>query len=122
MRIEVVVASKSDGPFERALRALEKTWPHVRQDVQHTFDQLARDKAPVPLGTRIVLLMGVRPLAIKARVASSDMKRGKSGGFRVLLYQVGKDQWRAFFIYAKSEQEDVRVAARPQQHLRGLRS
>ncbi len=46
----------------------------------------------------------------KLRIASSDMQRGKSGGFR-LLYKLITDEKTVYavllFIYAKTDQDDV---------------
>lgn len=54
-------------------------------------------------------------LVQKLRVASRDMQRGKSGGFRLLYLpqpakETGSDLVYLLFLYAKSDQEDVSLA------------
>ena len=44
----------------------------------------------------------------KVRVASSDQKRGKSGGFRVVYYAITKDEEiNLIFIFPKASQENL---------------
>ncbi|RLC89948.1 MAG: type II toxin-antitoxin system RelE/ParE family toxin [Chloroflexi bacterium] len=87
--------------FKRSLKRLTRRFPRVRQDVSAAIEEILR----VPsLGIVIPGSGGVR----KLRVRSTDLERGKSGGFR-LLYIVLPDRELIcpLLIYAKSDWEDV---------------
>jgi len=89
------------GSFKRSLKSLTRRFPHVRADVTAAIDEVLC--LPM-LGVVIPGSGGVR----KLRIRSTDLKRGKSGGFR-LLYIVLSDRELIcpLLIYAKSDQEDV---------------
>jgi len=87
--------------FKRSLKRLTRRFPGVRQDVIAAIEEVLR----IPmLGAVIPGSAGIR----KLRIRSSDLKRGKSGGFR-LLYIVLSDRELIcpLLIYAKSDQADV---------------
>ena len=87
--------------FKRSLKRLVRRFPRARADVIAAIDDILR--FPM-LGVVIPGSSGVR----KLRVRSRDLKRGKSGGFR-LLYIVLSDRKLIcpLLIYAKSNQADV---------------
>ncbi len=87
--------------FKQSLKLLTRRFPHVREDVCAAIDEILR--YPM-LGVVIPGTGGVR----KLRVRSTDLKRGKSGGFR-LLYIVLSDRELIcpLLIYAKSDRKDV---------------
>lgn len=90
--------------FEDALARLRKKYPRIDQDIQAALRE-------GPKG-RIDALPGFAHKVWKYRVASRDMRRGKSGGFRVILYmdpltQVEPKPIHLLTIYAKSERADV---------------
>ena len=66
--------------FKRAIRALSKKYHHIRSDTQVVIEQL---EAGEFIGDQI---RGTRHVVFKARVRNSDIKRGKSAGYR-LIYQ-----------------------------------
>ena len=85
--------------FEDAIKRLEKKYPHVRADIQAAASKRADIRA----------IPGFQNKLFKLRVASSDMKRGKSGGFRVIAY-VDPERLHQFYLitaYAKTEREDI---------------
>jgi mRNA-degrading endonuclease RelE of RelBE toxin-antitoxin system len=87
--------------FKRSLKQLTRRFPHIRADISAAIEELLR--LPM-LGAVIPDGGGVR----KLRVRSANLKRGKSGGLR-LLYIVLSDRELIcpLLIYAKSDQEDV---------------
>lgn len=87
--------------FKRSFKPLTRRFPHARADVIAAIEEICR--LPT-LGVAIPGSGGVR----KLRVRSTDLQRGKSGGFR-LLYIVLSDRELIcpLLIYAKSDQEDV---------------
>ena len=85
--------------FEDAVKHLEKKYPHVRADIQTAASKRADIRA----------IPGFHNNLFKLRVASSDMKRGKSGGFRLIAY-VAPEHAQQFYLitaYAKVEREDI---------------
>jgi mRNA-degrading endonuclease RelE of RelBE toxin-antitoxin system len=67
--------------FPRILKELRKKYRRIDADVDDFADILERGETP---GDR---LQGTDDYIVyKARIASRDMQRGKSGGFRALYY------------------------------------
>lgn len=87
--------------FKRSLKQLSKKYPHVKNDVKVALQALT--DAPT-LGVLIPGGAGTR----KLRVRSTDLQRGKSGGFR-LIYTLDYEAERLYplLVYAKTEQSGV---------------
>lgn len=90
--------------FERAVKQLKKRFRSLHHDVEKALGEIELNPS---VGTVIPNDYLVR----KLRVASRDMQRGKSGGFR-LLYRLSAesaDNYTVYllFLYAKSDQENV---------------
>ena len=89
--------------FAQSLKQLRKKYRHVADDIKPLIVQLEQGKTP---GDQV---MGVRSTVFKTRVASSDVKRGKSGGYRVIYYLRTKESVFLVEIYTKGEQSDIRA-------------
>ncbi|MEK0184887.1 type II toxin-antitoxin system RelE/ParE family toxin, partial [Microcoleus anatoxicus PTRS2] len=63
--------------FKRNLRALSKKYRHIRSDVQPIVEQLQVGELP---GNRIP---GINDIVFKVRVKNTDIKKGKSAGYRL---------------------------------------
>jgi mRNA-degrading endonuclease RelE of RelBE toxin-antitoxin system len=87
--------------FARDLRRLEKKYRHVGDDSVEIVDRLAVGETP---GDQVP---GTGYTVFKVRLASSDMQRGKSGGFRVIYYLQLADRVVLLTIYAKARQENI---------------
>jgi mRNA-degrading endonuclease RelE of RelBE toxin-antitoxin system len=96
-RWEVVTADE----FVRQIHRLEKKYRRVRQDIRPLSDQLKDGETP---GDQVP---GTGYTVFKVRLASSDMQRGKSGGFRVIYYLQLADRVVLLTIYAKARQENI---------------
>ena len=90
--------------FEKKLKQLSKKYPHIGLDIGSLVDSL---ESGTLCGDRI---SGLSAVVYKVRIPSSDQKKGKSGGFRVLYY-VKTSLEHVYFltIYAKAYQEDIRT-------------
>ena len=94
--------------FERAVKRLKKRYHRITDDLSKSLEAIEENPA---VGTVIPDDCLVR----KLRIASKDMRRGKSGGFR-LLYKLSAEERKddvivyLLFIYAKSDQPDVTPA------------
>ncbi|MBI3913319.1 MAG: type II toxin-antitoxin system RelE/ParE family toxin [Chloroflexi bacterium] len=97
MSYEIVLPSS----FLESIRRLKKKYPHANADAQVALNVILQNPF---LGVVIPGGHGVR----KLRVRSSDLQRGKSGGFR-LIYLLEGEQERIYplLMYAKTEQADV---------------
>jgi mRNA-degrading endonuclease RelE of RelBE toxin-antitoxin system len=89
--------------FKRNLRALSKKYRHIRSDVQPIVEQLQAGELP---GNRIP---GINDIVFKVRVKNSDIKKGKSAGYRLIYYVQMPTEIFLMSIYAKSEQVDISV-------------
>jgi hypothetical protein len=98
VKVGVVRPAKPNGPFERSLRGLGRAYPNAGADVGRGLaDLVGRD---IPQPPNLALVPGIGRTILKVRVASSDMQRGRSGGFRVLLVHRGEDAWTPILAYA----------------------
>lgn len=95
--IQVEFADK----FKRNLRALAKKYRSIRKDIQPIITQLEVGELP---GDRIA---GIDYTILKLRVKNSDIKKGKSGGYRVIYYVKTTTNIILITIYSKSEREDI---------------
>ena len=101
MNYEVVLT----GPFKTQIRRLKKKYPRVAEDIRPLLAQL---EAGTLVGDAIP---GLEGQVYKVRAASSDMRRGKSGGFRVIYYHAAEEKTiYLLIIYVKVEQENIQVA------------
>lgn len=83
--------------FKKQLKKLKKKYPHVKDDLLDVID-FFDPKKEVSIGQSIY----------KIRIPSSDIKRGKSSGFRCYLYlYFKKDLLLPLCIYPKSETESI---------------
>ncbi|MEK0180482.1 type II toxin-antitoxin system RelE/ParE family toxin [Microcoleus anatoxicus] len=87
--------------FKRNLRALSKKYRHIRSDVQPIVEQLQAGEVP---GNRIP---GINDIVFKVRVKNTDIKKGKSAGYRLIYYVRMPTAIFLISIYAKSEQVDI---------------
>ena len=89
--------------FERSIKRLKKRFPKITKDIAKAFEEI---EANPEIGVIIPDDFNIR----KLRLASTDMKRGKSGGYR-LLYKLLDDEENIsatiLFIYAKTDQSDI---------------
>ncbi len=87
--------------FKRSLKRLTKKYPHAKDDLKEALRTLMEIPA---LGVLIPGGSGTR----KLRVRSTDLQRGKSGGFR-LIYALDYETVQIYplLVYAKTEQSDV---------------
>ncbi len=87
--------------FKHNLRALSKKYRHIRSDVQPIVEQLQAGELP---GNRIP---GINDIVFKVRVKNTDLKKGKSAGYRLIYYVQMPTAIFLMSIYAKSEQVDI---------------
>jgi len=80
---------------------LEKRFPSVKKDVGLAVEVLLENPE---IGVLIPDGSGVR----KLRVKNSDMKKGKSGGYRMLyLFDKISEHICILMLYAKSDRENI---------------
>ncbi|MDZ7959887.1 MAG: type II toxin-antitoxin system RelE/ParE family toxin [Aulosira sp. DedQUE10] len=89
--------------FQRKLRTLSKKYRQIQRDLEEILEQL---QARNFLGDR---LSGVGYEIFKARVKNSDIKKGKSAGYRLIYWIHSANTIVLLDIYSKSEQEDIEV-------------
>ena len=87
--------------FLRFLKALAKKYRNVRMDFQPIIEQLQRGESP---GDRIP---GTGYAVYKVRVRNSDVRRGKSGGYRVIYWHRESGEVILLAIYSKTERVDI---------------
>ena len=93
---------KATPQFKRDLRALSKKYRHIRSDVQSIIERLQAGELP---GDRIP---GTGSQEIfKVRVKNSDIKKGKSAGYRVIYYFQASTTRILITIYSKSETGNI---------------
>jgi mRNA-degrading endonuclease RelE of RelBE toxin-antitoxin system len=93
--------------FERRVKQLKKRYRRIADDLTQALESIEENPSIGPVIPDDYLVQ-------KLRVASRDMQRGKSGGFR-LLYKLSSEEGDditvyLLFIYAKSDQPDVTTA------------
>ena len=90
--------------FVRFLKYLAKKYRHVQADLQTLIDQLERGEIP---GDQV---KGTKHAVYKVRLKSTDIPKGKSGGYRVIYYLRTATRVVLLAMYAKTEQADVPAA------------
>lgn len=90
--------------FKRNLRDLSKKYRFIRSDVQQVIERL---QAGELAGDRIP---GIGYEVFKVRVKNSDIKKGKSAGYRLIYYLQTTTAIILISIYSKSEQSDISAA------------
>ena len=87
--------------FKRNVRALSKKYRHIRSDVDPLIVDLQSGQFP---GDQVT---GTGYTIFKVRVPNRDVRKGKSGGYRLIYYLQTKADIILITIYSKTEQADV---------------
>lgn len=87
--------------FKKDLSKLAKRFRSIRQDLDPLINQLQAGKTPGDL------ISGVKYQVFKVRLINSNIKKGKSSGYRVLYYVKTETNIILATIYAKSDQSDI---------------
>lgn len=83
--------------FKKQLKKLKKKYPNVKDDLLDMIEKFDAQKE-ISIGQSIY----------KIRIPSSDMSKGKSGGFRSYLYlYIKSNLLLPLCIYPKSETESI---------------
>jgi len=83
--------------FIRQLRRLSKRYPHLEEAIRACLNSFRPDQHP-SLGNHLY----------KIRLRSNDIPRGKSKGFRMIVFVVEIDRFCVpVCIYFKGDQQDV---------------
>jgi len=91
-------------PFGRKLKKLKKKYPNIKNDLNELLSGLeAGNESGVPIP-------GLFNKVFKIRAASSDMKRGKSGGYRLIFYAQDENcEIYLLTVYAKTKNQNIPV-------------
>ncbi len=88
--------------FQKSIKALKKKYPHVKDDLLGQIKTLEEDPSggdPIP---------GWNKEVWKVRVASSDGKKGKRGGYRLIYFwKAGEMKIYLLVIYFKGEKAEI---------------
>jgi mRNA-degrading endonuclease RelE of RelBE toxin-antitoxin system len=87
--------------FKRNLRALSKKYRHIRYDIEPLIIDIQNGQLP---GNQV---MGTGYTIFKVRVPNRDIRKGKSGGYRLIYYLQTKTDIILITIYSKTEQADI---------------
>ncbi|MDC0832821.1 type II toxin-antitoxin system RelE/ParE family toxin [Geitlerinema sp. CS-897] len=87
--------------FKRNIRTLVKRYRNIRQDVEPLLDRL---QAGEILGDRV---SGTGYEIYKVRLKNSDVRKGKSGGYRLIYYVKLPTAIVLVTIYSKSDRSDI---------------
>lgn len=91
--------------FDKDIERLKKKYPHLEEDIKKFQENFSKE-----FYLNSDAIPGFERQLWKARIASTDMKRGKSGGFRLIFYYnqtKGADKVQLLNIYPKSERGDL---------------
>ena len=90
--------------FEKQVKKLAKKYPHIKDDLEAFKNDFIAGKIQ---GDRIP---GLKREIYKARWRSTDMRRGKRGGYRIIYHlQPENNVVILLIIYAKVTREDISV-------------
>jgi len=92
-------------PFDKAVKRLTKKYRHIKQDLQVLVGTLSAN----PLAG--VAIPGFAHQVWKIRLASSDIRAGKRGGYRV-IYAISREARTCYLMYIYSKPEKADVSAR----------
>jgi len=88
--------------FQKSIKGLKKKYPHVKDDLLGQVKALEEDPSagdPIP---------GWNKEVWKVRVASSDVKKGKRGGYRLIYFwKAGEMKVYLLVAYFKGEKEEI---------------
>jgi mRNA-degrading endonuclease RelE of RelBE toxin-antitoxin system len=98
------IAVRFTPEFKRNLRALSKKYRHTRSDVEPAIEQI---EAGDFVGDQVP---GTGHTIFKARVRNSDIRKGKSAGYRLIYYLETAADAVLVTVYSKSEQSDISSA------------
>ena len=87
--------------FKRNVRTLSKKYRHIQEDVAPLIVELQNGGLP---GDQV---KGTGYTIFKVRVPNRDVRKGKSGGYRLIYYLQTKANIILITIYSKSEQSDI---------------
>jgi mRNA-degrading endonuclease RelE of RelBE toxin-antitoxin system len=88
--------------LKREARNLKKRYRNIESDLQTLVEQLQNGDLP---GDRIPGFADY--VVYKIRVKNSDIRKGKSGGYRVIYQSLTPTVVVLLYLYAKSDQDDV---------------
>lgn len=91
--------------FKRNLRSLAKKYRHIRSDIQPIIEQIQRSDF---IGDQIPKT-GEYTL-FKVRVKNSDLRKGKSAGYRLIYCVPSEIKIILITIYSKTEQSNISPA------------
>ncbi|MEA1919640.1 MAG: type II toxin-antitoxin system RelE/ParE family toxin [Campylobacterota bacterium] len=84
--------------FLAETKKLFKKYRSIKQDLKKAINEIEVDKnIGTPLGNNLY----------KKRVPNSSIPTGKSGGFRIIIYQQVKDKIVLISIYSKTQKETL---------------
>ncbi len=88
--------------FQKSIKALKKKYPHMKDDLLVQIKALEEDPSagdPIP---------GWNKEVWKVRVASSDVKKGKRGGYRLIYFwKAGEMKIYLLVVYFKGEKAEI---------------
>ena len=90
--------------FDRQYKKLLRQYPSLNEDMCVLIERLEQG-----LFSSDVAIPGFTQQVFKARVASRDQSRGKSGGFRVVYFTVTGRSVFLLTVYTKARQENIDV-------------
>ena len=91
--------------YQRNLKKLAKKYRNIRSDTQPLLTELQKGNR---LGDRVTGF-GLDVYIYKVRVKNSNLKKGKSAGYRVIYLLESETSILLLTIYSKSEREDITV-------------
>jgi mRNA-degrading endonuclease RelE of RelBE toxin-antitoxin system len=98
--IPLVKVDRSD-KFSKDIKKLRKRHDSIEKDIQPLIEQLEAGEIP---GDRIA--ENKYPV-YKVRVRNSDIRRGKSSGYRVIYYTITLESILLTTIYSKSDMRNI---------------
>ena len=88
--------------FQKSIKILKKKYRSVKEDLSDTIQILEKDPT---IGNPIA---GWNKEVWKVRIASSDVKKGKRGGFRLIyLWRAGEFTVYLLVVYFKGEKPEI---------------
>jgi mRNA-degrading endonuclease RelE of RelBE toxin-antitoxin system len=98
--IQVLAADE----FKAQIHVLKKRYRQIRSDIKPLIVQLKQGETP---GDQI---SGTGYTVYKVRAKNSDIRKGKSGGYRVIYQILTSTIVVLLYVYAKSDRDDVAAA------------